>query len=190
MKKEPKKKFVNRMWTFENYENETIKLEGPEQVDKNFVYNFFSCKNCKIIIVGKIKSIQMEGCQKIELSVDTVVSEVSFMNCKVIKAFRIKDQASLTELVRYRDGVHAWLLDSYVPGHHGGTGATFNWDLAVQAKEIGTPIILAGGLTPENIASAIREVRPYAVDVSSGVEAEPGRKDHARLQAFLQAAHG
>ena len=107
VKKEPTKKFANRMWTFENFENETIRLEGAEQVDKNFVYNFFSCKNCTIIIIGKIKNIQLEGCQKIELHVDTVVSEVSLMNCKVIKAFGKEALKTLT--IENTSEVHLWL---------------------------------------------------------------------------------
>jgi phosphoribosylanthranilate isomerase len=105
---------------------------------------------------------------------------------KVIKAFRVDDAASLQALPAYR--TDAWLLDSCVPGLLGGTGAKFNWDLAVEAKRLGRPIILAGGLTPENIGEAVRRVQPYAVDVSSGVEMTPGRKDPARMRAFVQAA--
>jgi phosphoribosylanthranilate isomerase len=82
----------------------------------------------------------------------------------------------------------AWLLDSFVPGQIGGTGARFNWDLAIEAKQWGRPIVLAGGLTPDNVAEAVGQVRPYAVDVSSGVERTPGCKDIAKLQAFIAAA--
>ena len=82
----------------------------------------------------------------------------------------------------------AWLLDSFVAGMRGGTGAKFNWDLAVEAKDLGRPVILAGGLTPENVAEAVRQVRPYAVDVSSGVESSPGKKDPAKLRQFIRAA--
>lgn len=103
-----------------------------------------------------------------------------------IKAFRIRSPESLQELSRYQ--THAWLLDSYVPGQAGGTGTRFNWELARRAREYNVPIILAGGLTPANVGEAIRLVRPYAVDVSSGVESTPGRKDPAAVHAFLQAA--
>ncbi|WP_040548395.1 phosphoribosylanthranilate isomerase [Pedosphaera parvula] len=103
-----------------------------------------------------------------------------------IKAFRIKDAESLNALTDYP--TDAWLLDAYVAGQLGGTGAKFNWDLAVAAKNRGRPIFLAGGLTPENVADAIRQVQPYAVDVSSGVESAPGKKDHAKVRAFIQAA--
>jgi phosphoribosylanthranilate isomerase len=79
-------------------------------------------------------------------------------------------------------------LDSYVPGKLGGTGERFNWQLAARVAQAGSRVILAGGLTPENVASAVRQVRPYAVDVSSGVELQPGRKDHFKLRDFIQTA--
>ncbi len=101
----------------------------------------------------------------------------------IIKAFRVKDRHSLSPIPKYK--VSAYLLDTYVKGKKGGTGETFNWDLAKEAKEYGR-IILAGGLTPENVAQAVQHVRPYAVDVGSGVEASPGRKDHAKVRAFIK----
>jgi len=106
-------------------------------------------------------------------------------NRKVIKAFRIKDKESLTSLPEYT--VSAYLLDTYVKGARGGTGVTFDWQLASEAKQYG-PVILAGGLNPENVARAILQVCPYGVDVSSGIEAEPGKKDHRKLKDFIEAA--
>lgn len=103
-----------------------------------------------------------------------------------IKAFRIRDTESLKSLPDYK--TDAWLLDAYVADKLGGTGAQFNWDLAIEGQKLGRPIFLAGGLTPENVGEAVRKVRPYAVDVSSGVEASPGKKDHAKVRAFIQAA--
>ena len=103
-----------------------------------------------------------------------------------MKAFRIRDAASLQALLGYH--TDAWLLDAYAPDNPGGTGETFNWDLALEAQAWGRPIFLAGGLTPANVAEAVRRARPYGVDVSSGVEAAPGRKDHAKVRAFIQAA--
>ena len=103
-----------------------------------------------------------------------------------MKAFRIQDAASLQALRNYP--TDAWLLDAYVADKPGGTGDTFNWNLALEAQKLGRPIFLAGGLTPENVAEAVRRARPYGVDVSSGVEAAPGRKDHAKIKAFVQAA--
>ena len=103
-----------------------------------------------------------------------------------MKAFRIRDAASLEALQNYP--TEAWLLDAYNPDKLGGTGEKFNWDLALEAQRWGRPIFLAGGLTPENVDEAVRRARPYAVDVSSGVEATPGKKDHAKIKAFIQAA--
>jgi len=79
------------------------------------------------------------------------------------------------------------LLDAYSAAGLGGTGEKFNWDLAVAAQKFGKPIFLAGGLTPENVAAAVRQVRPFAVDVASGVEAAPGKKDAAKMRAFIAA---
>lgn len=82
----------------------------------------------------------------------------------------------------------ALLLDAHAEGMMGGTGKTFDWDLAIQAKSLGKPIILAGGLTADNVEEAIRKVQPYAVDVSSGVEASPGKKDHNKIREFIRNA--
>jgi phosphoribosylanthranilate isomerase len=108
---------------------------------------------------------------------------------KVIKAFRVQEaQATLLEAARFR--VDALLLDAYVPGQAGGTGATFDWNIARQVVQQGYATILAGGLDPSNAARAIAEVQPYALDVSSGVECSPGRKDPIKVAAFIHAAMG
>jgi len=104
----------------------------------------------------------------------------------VIKAFRIRDKSSLDQLKNYDPS--AFLLDSYVPGQLGGTGAKFNWEFALEAKPLGKPIILAGGLTPDNVADAVVKTLAYAVDVSSGVEFAPGRKDAVKMRDFIAAA--
>ena len=103
-----------------------------------------------------------------------------------MKAFRIRDAGSLRELSKYQ--TDAWLLDAYSSDTLGGTGEKFNWDLAVEAQKPGKPVFLAGGLTPENVAEAIQQVRPFGVDVSSGVESSPGKKDHAKVRAFINVA--
>ena len=108
---------------------------------------------------------------------------------RVIKGFRIKDENSLRELEPYRDAVQAFLLDTYKKGQVGGTGEVFDWYLAREAKKFGQ-IILAGGLTPENVGQAIAIALPAAVDAASGPEAEPGRKDPAKLRAFFKAIRG
>jgi phosphoribosylanthranilate isomerase len=105
-----------------------------------------------------------------------------------MKAFQMRDAESLSRLTHFK--TDAWLLDTFSPDKLGGTGERFNWDLAVQAQKLGRPIFLAGGLTPENVAEAVRRVQPYAVDVSSGVEAAPGKKDYGKVRAFIEAAKG
>ncbi len=102
-----------------------------------------------------------------------------------MKAFRMRDAGSLQEMTKYQ--TEAWLLDAYSPEAVGGTGEKFNWELAVEAQKFGKPIFLAGGLTPENVGEAVRKVRPFGVDVSSGVEISPGKKDHTKLRAFINA---
>lgn len=104
---------------------------------------------------------------------------------RVIKAIRVKDLTDLKPLEACRAA--AFLLDTYSPEQFGGTGQTFNWDIAVEAKRYGK-IILSGGLNPENIETAIRRVRPYAVDVSSGIEERKGKKDLKKMRAFIERA--
>lgn len=104
---------------------------------------------------------------------------------RVIKAFRIKDFTDLKTLEKYR--VSAFLLDAYSPEKFGGTGQIFNWDIALDAKRYGR-IILSGGLNPDNIEKAVRRVKPYAVDVSSGVEQEKGKKDLKKMKEFIEKA--
>ncbi|MFH0764422.1 MAG: phosphoribosylanthranilate isomerase, partial [Candidatus Omnitrophota bacterium] len=107
---------------------------------------------------------------------------------RIIKAVRVSGRESLKRLKGY--DVDAFLLDSYVKGKIGGTGVKFDWDLAAEAKKSGRrgriPVILAGGLDPANIEEAIRRVRPYAVDASTGLESSPGRKDHGLVKKFIE----
>ena len=102
---------------------------------------------------------------------------------RVIKAFRVKDLQSIKQLEKY--SVSGYLLDTFSDNLHGGTGKIFDWNLALPAKKIG-PVILAGGLTARNILQAIRQARPYGVDVCSGVEKLPGVKDPEKVRAFLK----
>jgi phosphoribosylanthranilate isomerase len=107
--------------------------------------------------------------------------------CRVIKAARVRSGADIQALGIFHTDFH--LLDSYRPGVPGGTGETFAWDLA-RAHGGDVPVILSGGLTAANVAEAIATARPYAVDVASGVELSPGRKDPAQLRAFADAVAG
>jgi phosphoribosylanthranilate isomerase len=105
-----------------------------------------------------------------------------------IRAFRMRDESNLAEIAAYPDAVGAVLLDAYHKDRLGGSGETFDWSLAVRAKALtDRPVMLAGGLTPDNVTAALDAVRPYAVDVSSGVESSPGVKDHAKVRAFIRA---
>lgn len=101
-----------------------------------------------------------------------------------LKAIRVKAGVDLVECAARYAGAQGLLLDAYVEGVQGGTGASFDWALIPQ--ELPLPVILSGGLNPGNVAEAIRQVRPYAVDVSSGVEAAKGIKDAAKVAAFIK----
>jgi phosphoribosylanthranilate isomerase len=105
--------------------------------------------------------------------------------CKVIKAIRVRSAADVQAAEAFRTDYH--LLDAHRPGAHGGTGASFDWEL-LAGRRSEVPLILAGGLTPDNVDEAVATVNPYAVDVASGVESEPGVKDHALMAAFLERA--
>ena len=102
----------------------------------------------------------------------------------LVVAVAVREDFQPEELRKIKS--NAYLLDAFDPDRFGGTGRTFDWRVAREAKQYG-PIILAGGLTPENVARAVREVRPFAVDVASGVESAPGIKDPAKLRAFFAA---
>lgn len=102
---------------------------------------------------------------------------------RIIKAFRVRNITTLDALLQYH--VSGYLLDAWSPAAQGGTGQTFNWDIAAEAVKRGQRILLAGGLTPDNVADAVRQVKPYAVDVSSGVECSPGCKDADKVRTFI-----
>jgi phosphoribosylanthranilate isomerase len=106
--------------------------------------------------------------------------------CKVIKAARVRSRADIQAMSAFHTDFH--LLDSYVAGVRGGTGETFAWELAREHRGP-VPVILSGGLTPETVGDAIAFVHPFAVDVASGVEFSPGRKDPAKLEAFAHVVH-
>ena len=103
-----------------------------------------------------------------------------------IKAFRLKDASSPANVGSYRGRVRAILFDTYAKDKRGGTGRTCDWDLALQGKKFGLPVILSGGLAPHNIKDAISTVRPFAVDLNSGVEESPGKKCPALVQELME----
>ncbi len=106
----------------------------------------------------------------------------------VLRAIRLKDRGSLLALAEYkgRARVRGFVLDAFSESAFGGTGRVADWALAAEAAKA-APVLLAGGLTPQNVGEGIRQVRPYGVDVSSGVEANPGKKDPAKVRDFVQA---
>jgi phosphoribosylanthranilate isomerase len=106
----------------------------------------------------------------------------------VLKALRLKDRSIFLTLAEFqgRAGVRGFVLDAFTDQAYGGTGQVVDWTLAREAAQAAT-VVLAGGLTPENVGQALRAVQPYGVDVSSGVEVAPGKKDHEKVRAFLHA---
>lgn len=137
--------------------------------------------NCPPRQVGG--TLTAAGLDVAQLHGDELPEDCRIPGRRVIKALRVRDADSLRGAADYP--VAALLLDAWSDGHYGGTGTTFDWQLAGELTRR-RPLILAGGLTPDNVAAAIRQVRPYAVDVSSGVERRPGLKDHARVRKFIQ----
>jgi len=153
----------------------------PAQVAKVGVFvNAMESEVHAVIAATGIDTLQFHGEETQEFC-------AGFRPLRVWKAFRMADAESL-RAVRLHPDADALLLDSHVSGSHGGTGHSFDWDLAIGAKQLGRPVILAGGLNPENVAAAVAHVRPFGVDVSSGVESAPGQKDHAKIAAFIRHA--
>jgi phosphoribosylanthranilate isomerase len=103
-----------------------------------------------------------------------------------IKAFRMSDPSSLCGIKSYQGNIRALVLDTYQQGTRGGTGRTFDWNLALRAKGLGIPLVLSGGLNPSNLRQAVSRVGPYAVDVNSGIEERPGIKDPARMKKIME----
>lgn len=131
-------------------------------------------------IVGALRlhAVQLHGDESAEYA--------RRMPVPVIRALRVRNASSLHDMDTYP--AHAFLLDAYVDGRPGGTGTSIPWELALRAKGR-KPVILSGGLRPDTVGEAVRLVRPYAVDVSSGVEQSPGRKDHRKVREFIVNVH-
>lgn len=130
-------------------------------------------------------TIRQVALDAIQFSGNEMPDDVSGYTLKVFKAIHITGVESLAAMKSYC--VDAFLLDTHRDGDFGGTGETFDWDVARKGKQFGR-VILAGGLTPENVSAAVRLVQPYGVDVSSGVEARPGIKDHKKIRDFIRRA--
>jgi phosphoribosylanthranilate isomerase len=135
-----------------------------------------------------LAAMAVTGCNTVQLHGDEPpdLAERLAGRFRVIKACRVRGAAALDELVGYP--AHIYLLDTCLPGQAGGTGVAWDHQL-LAGRDLGRPVLLAGGLTPANVAAAIAAARPWGVDVSSGVEdAVPGRKDPAKLRDFIAAA--
>lgn len=131
------------------------------------------------------ETVDLVGLDAVQLHGDESPDFCAAVKRPVIKAFRVTGEEVVSELSRY--SVSACLLDTYREGVLGGTGETFNWDIAKMATLSGR-VILAGGLTPENISDAVRQVGPYGIDVSSGVEMSEGKKDMDMVRLFIESA--
>lgn len=126
------------------------------------------------------------GLSLVQLHGDESPAECRRLRVPFVKAIRVQGEHNLDAMRNYPQA-RAFLLDTYVAGRPGGTGATFPWEIAATASRRAR-VILAGGLTPDNVAFAVTQVRPYAVDVCSGVETRPGRKDHRKVREFIEHA--
>lgn len=131
-----------------------------------------------------IAAARAAGCNLLQFHGDESPDECARHGVPWMKAIRVRPGVDLHAAARDYAGARALLLDAWVEGVPGGTGARFDWSLI--PRDLPLPVVLAGGLAPDNVGDAIRAVRPFAVDVSGGVEAGKGIKDHARLAAFIE----
>ena len=136
---------------------------------------------------GRIKEV-MQRCSLdlIQLHGDETPNVCNELMPHSIKAFQLKSESSLEKIRPYCGKTRAFLFDTYSKDKRGGTGETFDWDLAIKGKELGVPVILSGGLNPSNIGKAISTVMPYAVDVNSGIEESPGKKDPVLMKELVK----
>ena len=162
--------------------------------ERRKILNALEGKNVKkvAVVVNEdyefIKKLLDEGFDLIQLHGDEDISLGKRIGLKrVIKVFRVESEAP--EVGEW-EKAYAILLDKYSKKAYGGTGKTFDWKVAKALVEEGYKVFLSGGLNPENVEKAIKEVKPYAVDVSSGVEKEKGVKDHKKIEEFIKKAKG
>lgn len=154
----------------------------PEKIEKIGVFvnsTLESVVQCAKI--ANLSMVQLHG----EESAQYCLELKNKLDLPIIKAFRVKSKDDIEQIEQYKDIVSFILLDSYSEKEHGGTGMVFDWNLALQAKGLDIPLILAGGISPKNINEALEQVSPFAVDISSGVEKEKGIKDHELLKQLF-----
>jgi len=156
-----------------------IRARLPKKIEA--VGIFVNASPVEVTALGKslkLDAVQLHG----DETPDSVAQIARLM--PVIKAFRVEPEFPLATLDEYREAF-AFLFDAALAGQYGGTGRTTDWDVARRAA-LSRRIILAGGLKVENVAAAVRIVRPYGIDVASGVESKPGKKDPGLLREFIQ----
>jgi len=137
--------------------------------------------------LGEVSSVaEMCGLDILQFHGSESADYCDSFDLRVIKAVRLRNPQDIKSLAKYDGVVQALLLDTYLPDKVGGTGMTFNWEWALEAGKYGR-IILAGGLSPENVATAISIVKPYGVDASSSLERSPGVKDHEKMAQFIES---
>lgn len=160
-------------------------LEIVEKLPKNvFKVGVFVNETLENIIsiaeIAKLDAIQLHG----EETPNFAQELKEKTDLEIIKAFRVSSVFKPEDVLQYQ--TDAVLLDAYNPKEHGGTGETFDWSIAKEVKKIFPKMYLAGGLSPDNAANAIFEVKPFAVDVCSGIESIKGKKDKDKVEAFLK----
>lgn len=144
---------------------------------------FVNCSRCELTEILEVVPLDL-----LQFHGDETPEDCDGYHRPYIKALRVQAGDDIAASCRAYSGASGILLDTYVAGVPGGTGEAFDWSLIPQG--LSKPIILAGGLTPANVAQAIVQVRPYAVDVSGGVEMSKGIKDHDKIRAFMRAVQG
>ena len=176
-----------------------IFAQSPRQVSPELARNIVSVLPPFVQTVGVFVNEDLNairnkvtycGLDMVQLHGDESPEFCAELMPRTLKSFRIKDKSSLHQIGAYKGRVKALLLDTYQKGQRGGTGKTFDWDLAIEAGKFGMPVILSGGLGPSNIEKAISTVKPYAVDMSSSIEARPGKKDHALMRELMEKVNG
>lgn len=160
-----------------------IIFEIPISLEKVGVFANFSVEEVvEYAKISKITKIQLHGGESAEFCKEVA----TLTQLPVIKAIRVQNIEDIKIISEYENIVEAVLLDSYSKSELGGTGEVFDWDVAVSAVKYGFPIILAGGLNPENIVDAYKQVKPFALDISSGVEQSKGIKDSNKLSRLFE----
>ncbi|MEW6041350.1 MAG: phosphoribosylanthranilate isomerase [Elusimicrobiota bacterium] len=150
-------------------------------VDENVENIIKTIKKCSLNLIQLHGNESLEYCKNLK----DELAKSNLNSVGLIKAIKIKNRDIIESIENYKGKIDFLLLDTFVEGAEGGTGATFDWDIAVEVKKSGMDFFLAGGLTPENVKQAVEKIQPYGVDTSSGVERLPRRKDFDKLKRFI-----